>query len=107
MRTPPGEFPEDPTSAADLAFVAPEALDHSGLACLEILAILVGEPDLLNTAPDGEPSSDAVAYRSAGGAGTAAYRRASHERALLWVLNQADGSSSLLMSPNARGSGST
>lgn len=98
MRTPPGEFPENHTSADDLAFVTPEALDDSARACLELLAILEEDRTLVNTAPRGEPHLGRRGlYRSTGGAGGGgATAGLPDERALLWVLNQADGSRSLL-----------
>jgi aminopeptidase-like protein len=97
MRTPPGEFPENHTSADDLSFVTPAALADSLKACLEILAILDQDRTVVNLSPYGEPQLGRRGlFRSAGGAGVRAEAGLPDERALLWVLNLADGRHSLL-----------
>jgi aminopeptidase-like protein len=96
MRTPPGEYPENHTSADDLAFVTSEALGDAGRACLEILAVLEEDRTLVNTSPYGEPQLGRRGlFRTSGGAGSG-QAGLPDERALLWVLNQADGGNSLL-----------
>jgi len=96
MRTPPGEFPENHTSADDMAFVTPEALGESARACLEILAVIDGDRTMVNRSPFGEPQLGRRGlYRSAGGAGSKD-SDLPDERALLWVLNMTDGENTLL-----------
>ena len=94
MRTPPGSFPENHTSADDLDFVRPEALADSLAAYIEVVEVLERNRTLSSLAPFGEPQLGRRGlFRTSGGAGMGG---GSDERALLWVLNQADGGSSLL-----------
>jgi aminopeptidase-like protein len=96
MRTPPGEYPENHTSADDLAFVTADALGDAGRACLEILAVLEEDRTLVNTSPYGEPQLGRRGLFRAGGGAGSGQAGLPDERALLWVLNQADGGNSLL-----------
>ena len=94
MRTPQGDYPENHTSADDLDFVRPEALADSLSAYLEVVEVLEGNRTPVSMAPYGEPQLGRRGlFRTSGGAGMGG---GSDERALLWVLNQADGRSSLL-----------
>ncbi|MEW6582698.1 MAG: DUF4910 domain-containing protein, partial [Actinomycetota bacterium] len=97
MRTPPGEYPENHTSADDLAFVRPGPLADSLRACLEILAVLDEDGTYVNRSPYGEPQLGRRGlFRGAGGAGARGGAGLPDERALLWVLSQSDGGPSLL-----------
>ncbi|MBR0679055.1 DUF4910 domain-containing protein [Roseomonas eburnea] len=93
QRSPFGEFPEYHTSADNLDFVRPEMLAHS----LELIeaAIEVIEKDrcLRNALPFCEPQLGRRGlYGALGGDANAAKRNL----AMLWLLNQSDGSRSLL-----------
>jgi len=62
-------------------------------ACLDVIDVLETNRTLLNLSPYGEPQlGKRGLYRSAGGAVSSP----DDERALLWVLNQSDGSASLV-----------
>jgi aminopeptidase-like protein len=89
-RTPSGECPECHTSADDAAFVSPAALADSLGRLLEIVAVLEGDRSYLNLSPFGEPQ---LGRRGLLGGGTGS---AGQEMALLWVLNQSDGRTTLL-----------
>jgi aminopeptidase-like protein len=86
-RTPPDEYPEYHTSADDLEFVRPEALEASYETVRSILDVLEGNRVYLNRNPKCEPQLGRRGlYASAG----------DDELALLWVLNLSDGGHSLL-----------
>ncbi len=93
MRTPHGRYPEYHTSGDDLDFIKPESLEDSLATCLAILNVLEKDARYLNLNPKGEPQLGrrglyrAMADRADGGWS---------EMAMLWVLNQSDGSRSLL-----------
>jgi aminopeptidase-like protein len=92
-RTPHGEFEGYHTSADSLERIAPEALAGAVEACLAIVAALDGDRAYRNLSPFGEPQLGRRGlFRSAGGA----VETPDDERALLWVLNQSDGSATLL-----------
>ena len=92
-RTPNGAYPEYHSSADDLALVTAEKLDASLATCLAIVSVLEGDQCLVNTSPNGEPQLGRRGlYRKVGGHHASDNR----EMALLWVLNQADGSRTLL-----------
>jgi aminopeptidase-like protein len=96
MRTPPGEFDVNHTSADDMEFVSPPALGESARTCLEILAVVDGDRFLKSANPYGEPQLGRRGlFRAAGGVG-ARDQGLPDERALLWVLSLADGVHSLL-----------
>jgi aminopeptidase-like protein len=85
--------PMNHTSADDLARIRPELLAESIQACLRILDVLETNRTCINLSPHGEPQLGRRGlYRSAGGA----VPRPEDEQALLWVLNQSDGSQTLL-----------
>jgi aminopeptidase-like protein len=93
MRTPHGGFDGYHTSADDLSRISPASLEESVQACLDVIDVLETNRTLLNLSPYGEPQlGKRGLYRSAGGA----VESPDDERALLWVLNQSDGSASLL-----------
>ena len=92
-RTPYGRYPEYHTSADNLDFVKPEALEGSLRIYLAVVDVLEGNRRYLNLNPKCEPQLGRRGlYRSIGGdeAGRA------RELALLWVLNLSDGEHDLL-----------
>jgi aminopeptidase-like protein len=93
MRTPFAKFSEYHTSADDLDFVKPSHLADSFVKTLHIFDILENNKTYLNTNPMCEPQlGKRGLYRSIGGDSAENL----NELALLWVLNQSDGSKSLL-----------
>jgi aminopeptidase-like protein len=91
-RTPNGRFPEYHTSADDLTFVRPEALDDSLAKVLRIVEVLEHDATYLNLSPRGEPQLGRRGlYGSTGGKTPPGF-----EMALLWVLNLSDGRHTLL-----------
>ena len=87
-----GEFPEYHTSADNLDFVTPEALEESLDVVTAVVAVLEANRHYVNTSPFGEPALGRRGlYRSVGGSGVG-----DENLARLWVLNQADGNHSLL-----------
>lgn len=92
-RTPNGEFPEYHSSADNSSFVTAEALGDSWLACLRIVHVLENNIRYRNLCPYGEPQLGRRGlYRSTGGYQDIPDR----QMAMLWLLNQSDGSNSLL-----------
>jgi aminopeptidase-like protein len=92
-RTPYGRYPEYHTSADNLDFVQPEALEGSLRTYLAVVDVLEGNRRYLNSNPKCEPQLGRRGlYRTIGGdeAGRA------RELALLWVLNLSDGKHDLL-----------
>ena len=93
MRTAHAEYPGNHTSADGLDRIRPETLAQSIRACMDVLDVLETNRTCINLAPDGEPQLGRRGlYRSAGGA----VATPTDERAMLWVLNQSDGSRTLL-----------
>jgi aminopeptidase-like protein len=93
MRTPHGEFAGYHTSADGLERIRPESLAEAVEACLEVVEVLESNRRCTNLSPFGEPQLGRRGlYRSAGGA----VATQADERALLWVLNESDGRSTLL-----------
>jgi aminopeptidase-like protein len=93
MRTPHGEFDGYHTSADGLELIRPESLAAAVERCLDLVEALEGNRTCVNLSPFGEPQLGRRGlYRSAGGA----VASPDTERAMLWVLNQSDGSTSLL-----------
>jgi aminopeptidase-like protein len=87
-----GEFPEYHSSADNLDFIRPEYLEGSLHAALAIIDVLERDGAYLNLLPKGEPQlGKRGLYRGVGGSGPAV-----EQLALLWVLNQSDGTHSLL-----------
>jgi aminopeptidase-like protein len=93
MRTPHGEFAGYHTSADSLERIESESLGDAVDRCLALVDVLETNRRYINLSPKGEPQLGRRGlYRSAGGA----VSTPEDERALLWVLNQSDGRSSLL-----------
>ncbi|HMZ00536.1 MAG TPA: DUF4910 domain-containing protein, partial [Burkholderiaceae bacterium] len=91
-RSPNGAYPEYHSSADDLDFIRPAALAGS----LQALAALIGAIDAnqhwRNLSPKGEPRlGKRGLYGLTGGAGPGEF-----EHALLWLLNQSDGTRDLI-----------
>ena len=93
MRSVFGTFPEYHTSADNLDFITPGALADSLALVLEALAVVEGDGVYLNTSPHGEPMLGRRGLYEAIGGGN---DRQTRQLALLWVLNQSDGTNSLL-----------
>lgn len=93
MRTPHGRFPQYHTSADDLLFVQPGALADSLSKCLAALSILEGDGTFINQNPKCEPQ---LGRRGIYRPYAEQKDRGKKELALLWVLNQSDGTNSLL-----------
>jgi aminopeptidase-like protein len=92
-RTAHANYPGNHTSADALDRIQPETLAASIHACLQVLDVLETNRTYMNLFPYGEPQLGRRGlYRSAGGAVTTP----ADERAILWVLNQSDGSKTLL-----------
>ena len=93
MRTPHGRYPQYHTSADDLDLVRPDALADTYATLLRVVEVLEGDGSYRNLRPKGEPQLGRRGlYGSLGG--ETGGRDA--ELAMLWVLNQSDGSASLL-----------
>jgi aminopeptidase-like protein len=91
-RTPHGRYPEYHSSADDLDLVRPEYLEDSLDAYLAVIDVLENDRRYLNTSPKGEPQlGKRGLYPTTGGK-----EAATEQLAMLWVLNQSDGTSSLL-----------
>ena len=91
-RTPNGRFPEYHTSADDVAFVRPEALEDSLAKALAIVEVLEHDAAFVNLNPRCEPQLGRRGlYGNTGGLTPPGF-----EMALLWVLNYSDGSHTLL-----------
>lgn len=92
-RTPHGEYPQYHTSSDDLDFVRPEALAESFAALLTIFDVLEHDRTYISLNQKCEPQlGKRGLYRRAGGLTSSQ----PPEMAMLWVLNLADGRSSLL-----------
>jgi aminopeptidase-like protein len=93
MRTPHAEYSGNHTSADGLDRIRPDSLAASIRACLQVADVLETNRACVNLSPHGEPQLGRRGlYRSAGGA----VATPDDERALLWVLNESDGSRTLL-----------
>jgi aminopeptidase-like protein len=93
MRTPHGQFPQYHTSADDLALVRPECLADTLRKCLLVFDVLERNRNYVNLNPKCEPQLGRRGlYQAIGGAAD----RRTEELAMLWVLNQSDGSHTLL-----------
>jgi aminopeptidase-like protein len=94
-RTPHGLFPEYHSSADDLELITPESLGDSLAATLEILDVLEADRTYVSRNPYGEPQLGPRGLYGAVSSG-APREEESFQRAILWVLNLADGGHSLL-----------
>jgi aminopeptidase-like protein len=92
MRTPHGRFAQYHTSADDLDFVRPDALEDSLAACAAILDLVDRDRVFVNRQPKGEPHLGRRGLYPPMGGGP----QATAQLALLWVLNLSDGRHSLL-----------
>ncbi len=93
MRSPHGTFPEYHTSADNLGFIQPESLADTRSKALEAFEVLEHNGRFVNLKPMCEPCLGKYGlYGDGGGQRTGQFE----ELALLWVLNQSDGSSDLL-----------
>ena len=91
-RTPNSEYPEYHSSADDFALIDRGALTESLFACASIVRIIERNAYYRNLSPKCEPRlGKRGLFRSTGGRHPGEY-----EHALLWMLNQSDGSQSLL-----------
>jgi aminopeptidase-like protein len=92
-RTPHGTFPEYHTSADNLDFVHPVQLSDALAICLQVFSIIENDVTFVNLKPKCEPQlGKRGLYRMVGGPADSGV----NEMAMLWVLNQSDGSKSLL-----------
>lgn len=93
-RASPGNFPQEHTSADNLALMSTDSLVQSWLACLRIIEVLEHDQHYINLQPYGEPQLGRRGlYRQTGGHYDAVPER---HMAFLWLLNQSDGQASLL-----------
>ena len=91
-RTPNGRYPEYHSSADNLGFITAESLGASLEACERICSVLEGNVRYRNLLPKCEPRlGPRGLYRNATGRNPSEF-----EHALLWVLNQSDGTRDLL-----------
>jgi aminopeptidase-like protein len=93
MRSQHGTFPEYHTSADDLTFVTAAQLEGSLETLWTVSQVLERDRVCVNLAPKGEPQ---LGRRGLYEGLTASADRREYELAMLWVLNQSDGSRSLL-----------
>lgn len=91
-RSPFGTYPQYHTSADDLNFVRPEALVDSFEFLHELIEELDSARHPLNLCPFGEPQLGRRGLYSAVGGDSHAKER---QMAILWVLNLADGSTTV------------
>jgi len=87
-----GGYPEYHSSADDLALITPTALADSLDACRRIVELIEANQRYVNLKPRGEPQLGRRGLYGALGGGAPGAR----EAALLWLLNQSDGTRSLL-----------
>jgi len=93
MRSPNGTFPEYHTSADNLDFVTPDALEQSFRVLLDVIDVLERNVIYARVDGRGEPQLGRRGlYRAISGQKD----QAAAQMAPLWVLNQADGSQTLL-----------
>lgn len=92
-RSPWGTFPEYHTSGDDLSFIAAEHLGASVAAYWDVIRLLERDWTYVNLCPKGEPQLGRRGLYSHIGGGEDGRER---QLALLWVLNQSDGRTSLL-----------
>lgn len=90
-RSPNGAYPEYHTSADDLDLIGVEPLADSMLALIRIVRLLDSNRRFVNLSPHTEPRlGKRGLFRATGGT-----HPAQREHALLWLLNQSDGSHGL------------
>jgi aminopeptidase-like protein len=87
-----GEFPEYHSSADDLDLISADRLETALEAVLDIVDVLEHDRTYRNLSPKGEPQlGKRGLYRGLGGPDPG-----TEQLAILWVLNQSDGSHTLL-----------
>lgn len=91
-RTPNGRYPEYHSSADNLDFITAESLGASLAACERICTVLEGNVRYRNLLPKCEPRLGPRGLYS----NTTGRNPSQFEHALLWVLNQSDGTRDLL-----------
>ncbi|GAA2066366.1 DUF4910 domain-containing protein [Streptomyces albiaxialis] len=92
-RTPYAGYPEYHTSADDLDFVTPEAMEDTLAVCREAFGVLERDRRYVNLSPYGEPQLGRRGlYDSLGGRSDAKQA----QMAMLWVLSLSDGEHGLL-----------
>jgi aminopeptidase-like protein len=91
-RSREGEYEEYHTSADNLDVVDPERLVQALGAVLDIVDVLEGDRRFVNRSPRGEPQLGKRGLYAGMGGGEPAVEHI----AMLWLLNQSDGSSSVL-----------
>ena len=93
MRARHGQFPEYHTSADDLTFVSPARLEEALEVCRAILDVVDANRTYRSTSPHGEPQLGSRGiYRAMGGEPDLGEL----QLAMLWLLQLADGTRSLL-----------
>ena len=85
-------YPQYHSSADNLALMSEGQLEQSLEACKRVVEVLESNRRYINLSPKGEPRLGKRGLYGAMGGRSPAER----ERAMLWVLNQSDGSASLL-----------
>jgi aminopeptidase-like protein len=93
QRSKYGTLPEYHTSADNLGFISPEALDESYRLISDAIGVVEGNRTFLNTVAKGEPQ---LGRRGLYGAIGGDKDAASANMAMLWILNLSDGGHSLL-----------
>jgi aminopeptidase-like protein len=93
MRTSWGQYPQYHTSADNLDFIRPRALADSFDKLMSIIGVIEHDRVCTNQKPHCEPM---LGKRGLYGAVGGAMNKKRFEMALLWVLNQSDGTQSLL-----------
>ncbi len=92
-RTPYAGYPEYHTSADDLDFVTPEAMEDTLAVCREAFAVLDRNRRYVNLSPYGEPQLGRRGLYGALGGRSDAQEA---QMAMLWVLSLSDGEHGLL-----------
>ena len=85
-------YPQYHSSADNLDLISASQLEQSLMACKQVVEFLESNRRYINLSPKGEPLLGKRGLYGAVGGRSPADR----ERAMLWVLNQSDGSASLL-----------
>lgn len=87
-----GGYPEYHSSADDLTLIRPDCLEQSLAACRLFVTVLEQDGSYVNQCQKGEPRLGKRGLYGSIGGGSPAER----EEAMLWLLNQSDGSKPLL-----------
>jgi aminopeptidase-like protein len=98
-RSTNGGYPQYHSSADDLELIKPQYLERSLEACKLFVTVLEDDRKYVNRSPKGEPQlGKRGLYGPVGGTSPG-----EREHAMLWILNQSDGSKSLLDIANRAG----